>query len=69
MYKKRLSFYLFADTNIYCESQSMKTLVKTVNTELITVNKWVDINKLSFNINKINYIIIHSPYPNISLMV
>ena len=59
---KKLKFYLFADdTNIYCESDTVDSVVKKANSELRNVKKWLDANKLSININKTNYIIFHSP--------
>ena len=58
---KKLQFYLFADdTNIYCQSNTLESLVKTVNCELKLLKKWLDTNKLSLNIDKTNYIIFHS---------
>ena len=58
---KKLKFYLFADdTNIYCKSDNLSNLVKSVNTELKLVKKWLDVNKLSLNIEKTNFIVFHS---------
>ena len=63
---KKLSFYLFADdTNIYSESNNLYDLIRIVNRELRSVKKWLDINKLSLNIDKRNYIIFHSSYVNV----
>ena len=54
----KLKFYLFADdTNIYCKSDNFSTLVKRVNTELKLVKKWLDVNKLSLNSEKTNFIV------------
>ena len=58
---KKLKLCLFADdTNIYCKSDNLFTLVKNVNIELKSVKKWLDVNKLSLNIDKTNFIIFHS---------
>ena len=58
---KRLKFFLFADdTNIYYESDNLNKLVKIVNTELRSVKKWLDANKLSLNVRKTNFMIFHS---------
>ena len=58
---KKLNFYLFADdTNIYYASKSIYDLVRNVNAELKYVQKWLDANRLSFNISQTNYIIFHS---------
>ena len=57
-----LDFYLFADdTNIYYESDSLQDFEKTINKELHTLYLWLNVNRLSLNIDKTNYIIFH-PY-------
>ena len=59
---KVLNFYLFADdTNIFYESDSLQELEKTINKELNKLNLWLNVNHLSVNIDKTNYIIFH-PY-------
>ena len=58
----KLAFYLFADdNNIYCESESLDQLQSVVNRELKKVKMWLDVNKLSLNIDKTNFIIFKSP--------
>ena len=58
---KILNFYLFADdTNIYYESNSLNELEKTVNKELSKLYLWLNVNRLSVNIDKTNFIIFHS---------
>ena len=57
-----LSFYLFADdTNIYFEAENLDMLQGIVNEELKKVKEWLDVNKLSLNIDKTNFIIFKSP--------
>ena len=57
---KVLNFYLFADdTNIYYESNSLNELEKTVNKELSKLYLWLNVNRLSLNIDKTNFIIFH----------
>ena len=57
-----LHFYLFADdTNIYYESKTLKDIEKTINEELNKLFIWLNVNRLSSNIDKTNYIIFH-PY-------
>ena len=57
----KLKFYLFADdTNIYSESENLGSLLQCVNRELKYVKRWLDVNRLSLNIEKTNYIIFHS---------
>ena len=58
----RLDFYLFADdTNIYYEAESLHHLQNMVNKELKKVKIWLNVNKLSLNIDKTNFIIFKSP--------
>ena len=48
---KSLTFYWFADgTNIYYESNSLNELKKTVNKELDKLYLWLNVNRLSLNI-------------------
>ena len=55
-----LKFYLFADdTNIYYESNSLQNLEKTINKELNKLYLWLNVNRLSLNIDKTNFIIFH----------
>ena len=56
-----LNFYLFADTNIYYESASLQDLEKMSNNELNKLYLWLNVNRLSLNIDRTNYIIFH-PY-------
>ena len=58
---KKLTFYLFADdTNIYYECNDLPNLIKVVSKELRSVERWLDANKLSLNIDKTNYMIFHA---------
>ena len=41
-------------------------LQRTVNKELKKVKMWLDVNKLSLNIDKTNYIILKSPQHSIT---
>ena len=57
---KILDFYLFADdTNIYYESESLDKLEKKVNKELRKLQMWLNVNRLSLNISKTNFVIFH----------
>ena len=57
-----LDFYLFADdTNIYYGDVSLISLEKKVNNELKKLNLWLNVNRLSLNIAKTNFVIFH-PY-------
>ena len=58
---KILNFYLFADdTNTYHESNSLNDLESTVNKELNKLYLWRNLNRLSPNIDKTNFIIFQS---------
>ena len=59
---KALNFYLFADdTNMYYESKSLIDMEKTINKELSKLYLWVNVNRLSLNLDKTHFIIFH-PY-------
>ena len=52
-----LEFTLFADyTNIIYSHDSTTSLCNTLNTELERLNAWFNLNKLSLNLQKTNYI-------------
>ena len=53
-------FFLFADdTNIYYESNDLKSMEKTINEELKNLTLWLNVNRLSLNISKTNFVIFH----------
>ena len=57
-----LKFFLFADdTNISFESDDLIKLEKAVNKELKKLYLWLNVNRLSLNVSKTNFIIFH-PY-------
>ena len=54
----KLSFYLFADdTSLLYADANLKSLEKTVNSELLKVSDWLNANKLTLNAKKSNYVI------------
>ena len=58
---KVLSFFLYADdTNIYYESANITKLRNKLVKELVKVKSWLEINKLSLNIAKANFVVFHS---------
>ena len=62
-----LSFRIFADdTNIFFSSSDPSHLETVLNQELLKTKEWCDINKLSINLKKTNYMIIKSPRKKIS---
>ena len=57
-----LDFYLFADdTNLYYEDVFLISLEQKINKELKKLNLWLNVNRLSLNIAKTNFVIFH-PY-------
>ena len=57
-----LSFKIFADdTNLFASAKDIKSLELQINLELKKVKEWCDINKLSINLKKTNYMIVKSP--------
>ena len=58
----KLNFRIFADdTNVFASSPSIRDLEKLINEELAKIKEWCDLNKLSINIKKTNYMIVKSP--------
>ena len=56
-----LSFRIFADdTNVFATARDLKTLEQLMNAELKKIKVWCDINKLSINFTKTNFMIIES---------
>ena len=57
-----LTFRIFADdTNVFASARDLKALEKIVNSELKKVKIWCDVNRLSINFSKTNFMIIKSP--------
>ena len=58
----KLNFFLFADdTNILYTDKNLKSFKSVVNEELGKVLVWLNVNKLSLNTGKSNFVIFH-PY-------
>ena len=57
-----VTFRIFADdTNIFASGKNLNFLNQLMNSELRKVKEWCDINKLSINFNKTNFMIIKLP--------
>ena len=57
----KLCFKIFADdTNVFASARDLKSLEHLMNSELAKVKKWCDVNKLSINMDKTNFMIIKS---------
>ena len=53
-----LKFVLFADdTNIFASGYNINELCERINQELININIWFKVNKLSLNLSKTNFIL------------
>ena len=51
-------FIIFADdTNLFCTSKDIVSLCVTICNELMKLEKWFALDKLSLNISKTNYMI------------
>ena len=58
---EKLCFKIFADdTNVFASARDLKSLERLMNSELAKIKKWCDINKLSINMAKTNFMIIKS---------
>ena len=58
---EHLSFKIFADdTNVFASAKDLKTLEHLMNSELAKVKRWCDINKLSINMDKTNFMVVKS---------
>ena len=56
-----LTFRIFADdTNVFASARILKDLEEIVNSELKKVKMWSDVNRLSINFTKTNFMIIKS---------
>ena len=58
---KKLSFRIFADdTNVFYSSNSIDNIEKVMNEELQNVLQYCNVNRLSINIKKTNFMVITS---------
>ena len=58
---KLLKFILFADdTNIFLEDNNLSHLIQILNQELIKLEDWFIVNKLSLNVSKTNFMVFSS---------
>ena len=57
-----LDIHLFADdTSIFISNKKLEQLETIVNSELVNISDWLISNKLTLNISKSNFIIVHPP--------
>ena len=64
--KKGKKIMFADDTNLFFSENCYKRVFQVANVELKNVDKWLTANKLSRNINKINYIVFRTPHSNCS---
>ena len=57
---KNLILIFADDTNLFVSACDLKSLEALINSELEKVKEWCDVNKLSINLSKTNYMIIKS---------
>ena len=56
----KLNFIAYADdTCTFSSGSSIRNLINMANDELISINKWIILNKLTLNLAKTHYIIFH----------
>jgi len=59
---KKSHLILFADdTNIFVADHNLNNLICNINYELQLISEWFQVNKLSLNINKTNFVFFVSP--------
>ena len=52
---------MFADdTNLFLIDRNLTDIEYKMNTELLKINEWIQVNKLSLNIGKTNYMLFKS---------
>ena len=65
-----LKFVLFADdTNIFCSHNDIYSLCRMISNELLKLNVWFAVNKLSLNVNKTNYMLFSNCKINSDLII
>ena len=65
---KRLSTLLFADdSNMFLSGKNPDDLIRFMNEEMVKVVNWLQINRLSMNLNKTHFIVFHRKRAKISL--
>ena len=65
---KRLFTLLFADdANMFLSGKNPDDLIRIMNEEMVKVVNWLQINRLSLNLNKTHFIVFHRKRAKISL--
>ena len=67
---EKLSFYLFADdTNLLYADKDLKSLESVINIELQKVCDWLNVNKLTINAKKSNFVIFRPSQKKLSYQI
>ena len=57
-----LDFHLFADdTAIYISDKNIQVVEEKINTEILKITEWLEVNQLTLNVSKSNFIIFSVP--------
>ena len=58
----KLDFHLFADdAALYLSDKDINNLEEKINTELLKITEWLEVNKLTLNVSKSNFVIFSVP--------
>ena len=53
----KLDFHLFADdTAISISDENIQVLEEKINTEILKITEWLEVNRLTLNVSKVNFI-------------
>ena len=64
---KSLDFHLFADdSNLFLANKNLHILETSLNKYLYDINQWLCANKLSFNVEKSNFVVFHPPQKKVN---
>lgn len=67
---QKLKFILFADdTNVFYSGKDIKEICDVISGELEKLNLWFQVNKLSLNINKTQFMIFHCKNVNVDVTI
>jgi len=59
---KLLDPILYAnDTNLFFRSKNLNLHINTINNELELIKNWCNLNKLTLNLEKTNYLVLQTP--------
>ena len=60
-----MSFFIYAnDTNVIMSHHDLDQLISSIDIELSNLSLWFEVNKLSLNVSKTNYMIFKNRHSN-----